>query len=219
MDQKRFHLLSRDNSILLNYLAQIRDKTIQQDRLRFRTNILRMSRIMAYEVSKGLVYEEATVDTVLGTKSTSLLKSQPVLVSVMRAALPMFEGFLEIFDEADSAFIGAARSTYDEHNNFEINLSYTAAPSIEGRTLIVCDPMLASGKSIVKAVETLKAYGAYASLHLVALIASQDGIEYVTRELPNTTLWVADLDPQLNDKSYIVPGLGDAGDLAFGPKM
>jgi uracil phosphoribosyltransferase len=212
------HNLSQQVSLLNHYIAELRDNTIQHDRMRFRTNLERIGQIMAYEISKTLPYNEASITTPLGIASTHLLEQQPVLAIILRAALPMYLGMLHYFDKADNAFISAYRK-HHEDGSFDIELEYTACPTLDNRILIICDPMLATGASLVVTIKKLAKMGIPKQIHIVAAIASADGIEYVKQELPNATLWVAAIDPILNEKKYIVPGLGDAGDLAFGVKM
>lgn len=211
-------ILSQESSILLNFLAEIRDQDVQKDRLRFRKNIERIGEIMAYEISKTMSFKNAEVKTVLGKKETSVLRSHPVIVSVMRAGLPLHHGFLNIFDQADNAFIGAYRGTRDSDENFDIEMDYIACPDLRGRELIICDPMLATGKSLEVAYHALLRFGIPNKTHFATIIASKTGADFVEARMPECKLWVADLDKELNDKSYIVPGLGDAGDLAFGLK-
>lgn len=212
------NILSKQNSILLNFLAEIRDEIIQQDRLRFRTNIERIGEIIAYEISKTMSFKNQIVKTVLGQKETAILRSQPVIVSIMRAGLPLHQGFLKIFDQADNAFIGAYRGTRDSDDNFDIEMDYIACPDLRGRELIICDPMLATGKSLEVAYHALLRFGIPSKTHFATIIASKKGADFVEQRMPECKLWIADLDKDLNDKSYIVPGLGDAGDLAFGLK-
>lgn len=212
------NILSQQNSILLNFLAEIRDENSQKDRLRFRKNIERIGEIMAYEISKAMSFKNEIVHTVLGQKETAVLRNQPVIVSIMRAGLPLHQGFLNFFDRADNAFIGAYRGTRDEDDHFDIEMDYITSPDLHGRELIICDPMLATGKSLEIAYHALLRFGIPSKTHFATIIASKSGAEFVTERMPECRLWIADLDSELNDKSYIVPGLGDAGDLAFGLK-
>lgn len=212
-------ILTKTDHIAATYLAELRDVQIQKDRARFRRNLERIGQTLAYELSKTLTYQDAEVVTPLGVKTTRQLSAQPLLVSVLRAGMPLFNGFLEVFDHADSAFIGAYRGPHNADNSFDIELEYMASPSVEGRDVILLDPMLATGKSLVRAVESLKKYGNPASVHIVAVIAAEPGIAYVRQQLPEASIWIGDADQTLNSHSYIIPGLGDAGDLAFGPKL
>lgn len=199
-------------------MAEIRDVHTQKDPLRFRENLRRMSAIMAYEVSKRLSYAEKLVETPLGESPSRVLAKQPVIASILRAGIPMHLGFLEMFDHAQNAFISAYRKTHKDHS-FDIMVEYLASPKLEGADLIICDPMLATGRSMVLCYEALKKKGTPKSVHLVSLIASEEGVDYVKQHLDqNIHLWVGAIDEELNAKAYIVPGLGDAGDLAFGVK-
>lgn len=212
------HNLSEKNSILHHYLAEIRDVNIQTDRMRFRRNLERIGEIMAYEISKTLDYKTVKVQTPMAETAIETVAEQPVLAIILRAALPMYQGLLNYFDKADNAFISAYRK-HKPDGTFEIELEYTACPSLENRTLIMCDPMLATGASMVVTIQKLAKMGTPKHIHLAAAIASQPGIDYVQQHLPNVTIWTAAIDPILNADKYIVPGLGDAGDLAFGEKM
>lgn len=212
-------ILTQTDHLASTYLAELRDVQIQKDRARFRRNLERIGQVLAYELSKTLRYQNIEVVTPLGVKTTRQLAAQPILVSVLRAGMPLFNGFLEVFDHADSAFIGAYRGPHQADNSFDIELEYVAAPSIEGRDVILLDPMLATGKSLVRAVESLKKFGTPSSVHIVSVIAAEPGVAYLKQQLPNAHLWIGDTDQTLNSHSYIIPGLGDAGDLAFGPKL
>jgi uracil phosphoribosyltransferase len=212
-------LLSQENSIANQFLAELRDKNIQKDRFKFRKNLERLGELLAYEISKKLTFLPAQVPTPLGVADTNLLSQSPVLVCVMRAGLPFYQGFLHLFDSAESAFIGAFRGKANEAHDFEIEMHYTAVPDLNHKPLIIIDPMLATGKSMVSAYQALLQYGTPSVTHIAAVIGSKAGVEYVRSALPNAQLWLADLDTELNYKYYIVPGLGDAGDLAFGAKI
>jgi len=213
------HDLSRHPSLVNPLLAEIRDRAIQRDPLRFRRNLERFGEIFAYEISRRLAYAPRRVETPLGFAECEELAEQPVLATILRAGLPLHQGLLNCFDRADNAFISAYRKHDGDAAHFEVEIEYLASPSLEGRTIILSDPMLASGSSMVLAWKALLARGTPAHLHVVAVIASQAGVETAQRELPSgTTLWVAAIDPDLNDHAYIIPGLGDAGDLAFGAK-
>ena len=212
--------LSADNSIINNYVAELRDVNVQQDRMRFRKNLERIGEMIAYEISKTLDYEKVVVTTPLGEKETNILVEQPVLATIMRAGLPLHQGFLNVFDKADNAFIAAYRK-YDKNEDFEIRIEYYSAANIDGRVLMLVDPMLATGSSLVQCLKgLLHDEMKPKKLHLVAVIASTEGVEYVKKKLSryNATLWVGDIDDELTAKAYIVPGLGDAGDLAYGEK-
>lgn len=214
-------ILTNQNSIANHFLAELRDKNIQKDRSKFRQNLERLGEVLAYEMSKSLIFNSTEVNTPLGTAKTSLLAQSPVLVCVMRAGLPFYQGFLHIFDQSESAFIGAFRSkpNSDSEHEFEIEMHYVALPDLNNKPLIIIDPMLATGKSIVSTYHALHQYGTPSSVHIAAVIGSKDGINHVITELPNVQLWIGDIDEELNYKYYIVPGLGDAGDLAFGEKQ
>lgn len=211
--------LNQQNSIANDFLAEIRDTGVQTDRLRFRTNLKRLGQLLAYEISRALDYQAQTVTTPLATTQVNTLQNQPVLISIMRAALPFYEGFLEMFDQADAGFIGAWR-THDSDNAVDAELKYQAAPDLNGRTVIVIDPMLATGKSLVKTVQSLLTQGTPAQLHLASVIAAPEGLDYVQKNIQQPhEVWTCAVDDELNEKAYIVPGLGDAGDLAFGDKL
>jgi uracil phosphoribosyltransferase len=214
-------ILDKKNSIANQYLYQLRDSDIQKDRLRFRRNLERLGEIMAYEISKNLPFYQKSVKTPLGNSSVQLIKNQPVLISVLRAAIPFYQGFLNFFDDSDSGFIGAYRKGENHgSNNIEIDYLYQAAPSIEGREVILIDPMLATGKSLVKTIDNLKRHGNPSKIHIAGVIAAPEGIDFLQKNinLP-VEIWICSLDEKLNDKSYIIPGLGDAGDLSFGVKL
>lgn len=212
--------LGAKNTILNNYIAELRNVEVQGDRMRFRRNLERIGELIAYEISKTLDYETVTVTTPLGEKETNILVDQPVMATIMRAGLPLHQGFLNIFDKADNAFIAAYRK-YDKNEDFEIRVEYYSAANIDGRVLILVDPMLATGSSLVQCLNGLLHDEEKPSkLHLVAVIASAEGVDYVKKKLAkyDATLWVGDIDDELTAKAYIVPGLGDAGDLAYGEK-
>lgn len=211
-------ILGDQHSIASQFLNEIRDKQLQQDRMRFRKNMERMGEIMAYEISKKLDYAECTVNTPLASLNSKKLKTQPVIITVLRAGLVYFQGFLNYFDQADSGFIGAYRK--EGEDEIKINLEYLAAPGLEGREVILVDPMLATGKSFVRSVNALLTHGTPSHLHIASLIASPEGVKYVPENLkiPHT-LWTFAVDEKLDNRFYIVPGLGDAGDLSFGDKL
>lgn len=212
------HNLSSTPSILNQFIAELRDVHIQTDRMRFRHNLERIGEIIAYELSKTLSFESKTIQTPLGLAQTALPSAPPVIAGILRAGLPLQQGLMNIFDQAEQAFISAYRK-HDALDNFEICVEYIACPCIQDKILIMADPMLATGQSIVKAVEFISEYGVPSAVHIVAAIASQQGVHYVREHLPNASIWVGAIDPELTPLSYIVPGLGDAGDLAFGNKI
>lgn len=212
--------LSEGNSLLNNFLKEIRDKNIQKDSMRFRRNMERIAYIMAYEISKKLNYTTETIQTPLTETTINTPNDKIVVASILRAGIPFHNGILDFFDKAESAFISAYRKYDETHINFEIFVEYIASPSLTNKTLILCDPMLATGGSMELSYKALLSKGLPAHIHIVSVIASQKAIDYIKQHLPeNTTIWVAAIDPVLNEHSYIVPGLGDAGDLAFGEKL
>lgn len=214
------HHLAAKPSILNHFLAEIRDESIQKDRMRFRKNIERIGEILAYELSQALAYTNINIQTPLGTKKSPFLKDEMVICSVLRAGLPLHQGLLNYFDKASSAYISAYREHKGQGELFDIKVEYLASPSLEGKTLLLADPMLATGKSFVSVFEALKPLGNPKEIHLVSVIGATEGIEYVSKKLPQEThLWIADIDEALNRYGYIIPGLGDAGDLAFGEKL
>ncbi len=212
-------VLTQQQTIANHFLAALRDQVVQQDRVKFRRNLERLGEVLAYEISKSLVFQPSKIHTPLGVAETDLLSQQPVLVCIMRAGLPFYQGFLSIFDEAESAFIGAFRGKPNAEHEFEIEMHYAAFPAIQGKPLILIDPMLATGKSVVSSYQALLNYGTPSELHVAAVIASRDGVNYLASMIPDAKLWIGDVDEELNHKFYIVPGLGDAGDLAFGEKI
>ena len=210
--------LSDNNSLLNQYLLEIRSVEIQNDRMRFRRNVERIGEIMAYEMSKVFSFSTKTVQTPLGIASVNTIDDSIVVSTILRAGLPFHQGFLSYFDQAENAFVSAYRK-YKDALKFEINVEYIASPLIEGKTLILTDPMLATGSSLELTYGALLTKGKPAKLHLATVIASQAGVDYVKACFPeDTTLWCGAIDPELNGHSYIVPGLGDAGDLAYGVK-
>jgi uracil phosphoribosyltransferase len=211
--------LSKNNSLLNHWVAELRDVNVQNDRMRFRRNIERIGEVAAYELSKTLQFKSVEITTPLGIAPTQLLTEQPVLATILRAGLPLHQGMLNYFDKADNAFISAYRKHHPD-GSFEISLEYLSCPNLNDRVLILCDPMLATGASLVETIQAIQKTYTPSQIHIVVTIASQKGIEHVEKELgADTPIWCAAIDPILNDKSYIVPGLGDAGDLAFGTKM
>ncbi|HEY0731684.1 MAG TPA: uracil phosphoribosyltransferase [Chitinophagaceae bacterium] len=210
--------LSREHSLVTNWIAEIRDEEIQKDRMRFRRNLERIGEIAAYEISKVLPYKEVDTETPLGTATSRVLAEQPVLTTILRAGLPLHQGLLNYFDKADNAFVSAYRK-HDKDGSFEISLEYMSSPEIDGRIVIISDPMLATGASLVKTIQYLKDEGEPKTIHIVTAIACTIGVEFVRRNVPTATIWCGDIDDELTAKGYIVPGLGDAGDLAFGVKI
>jgi uracil phosphoribosyltransferase len=208
---------SKKNSVMQHYVAELRDLNIQNDRMRFRRNLERVGEILAYEISKNLNYKNQIVDTPLGEAEVNLMTDTVIMVSVLRAGLPFHNGFLNYFDHADNGFIAAYRAN-NKDGSFEIRLEYVSCPPIDDSILILIDPMLATGASIEKAVEELTEYGQWKELHIASVIASKQGVAHVERLFPDAYLWLAAVDDELTARSYIVPGLGDAGDLAFGRK-
>jgi uracil phosphoribosyltransferase len=209
--------LSKEHSLVSNWIAEIRDSEVQKDRMRFRQNLQRIGEIAAYEISKVLPTIDKEVQTPLGTAVCKVLKEQPVLATILRAGLPLHQGLLNYFDKADNAFISAYRKHHKD-GSFEIRMEYLSCPEIDGRILIISDPMLATGSSLVKTLQFIKGEGDPKTTHIVTAIACTIGIEYVIREIPTATIWCGDIDDELTAKGYIVPGLGDAGDLAYGSK-
>lgn len=214
------HYISKENSILNHFLTQLRDVNIQKDSMRFRKNIERIGEIMAYELSKTLEYKDIKVQTPLGIKETTTVADNVVLCSILRAGLALHQGFMNFFDDAENGFVSAYRNHYNNDDQFEILVEYQAAPSFQGKNLILIDPMLATGQSIVAVFNKLIVEETPKEIHIAVVIAAPEGIAYLEANLPkNCHLWVATCDEKLNDKNYIVPGLGDAGDLAYGSKL
>ena len=211
--------LSETHSLLTNWIAELRDVNVQGDRMRFRRNLQRIGEIAAYEISKLLPFEEVEVQTPLGTHISKLLQQQPVLATVLRAGLPLHQGMLNYLDKADNAFISAYRKHHND-GTFEICLEYMSCPSLDNRIVIISDPMLATGASLVKTINFMKDEYTPKEIYVVCAIASAVGIEYIHRECgDDIKIWCGDIDEELTAKGYIVPGLGDAGDLAYGSKM
>jgi uracil phosphoribosyltransferase len=210
--------LSKKHSLITNWISELRSTEIQTDRMRFRRNLERIGEAIAYEISKVLPWQEKEIQTPLGIHASKVLVDQPVLATILRAGLPLHQGLLNYFDKADNAFISAYRK-HRRDGGFEINLEYLSSPFLENRVLILSDPMLATGASLTAALQALKDNGTPAQIHIVSAIAASVGIEYVIREFGEKLyIWCGDIDDELTAKGYIVPGLGDAGDLAFGPK-
>lgn len=211
-------ILSNQKTIANQYIAELRNVEVQKDKMRFRRNLERVGEILAYEISKTLEYKEQAVETPLGISKMQLPANRIVLGTILRAGLPMHQGFLNVFDNADNAFVSAFRMHHKD-GTFEINLEYISCPSLEDCVLILIDPMLATGASIDITIKALEEYGKPAQLHIATAIASVDGVDYIRRLHPEAKLWLGAQDTELTARSYIVPGLGDAGDLAFGSKL
>ncbi|WP_163716317.1 uracil phosphoribosyltransferase [Mangrovibacterium lignilyticum] len=216
----KIHNLSESTSIFNHYLSEIRDEAIQKDPLRFRRNLQRLGELFAYEISKTMDYRLADVKTPLGIAKVPVLEQQPVLATILRAGLPLQQGLLNVFDRAENAFISAYRK-YDEEGEFHIEFEYLATPDLNEKVVMITDPMLASGASMEIAYKAMMQKGEPSHVHLVSIIASRKGVDYVKSKVKakNVTLWLGAIDEEMTMKSYIVPGLGDAGDLAFGPKI
>ncbi|MCH7397596.1 uracil phosphoribosyltransferase [Belliella sp. DSM 107340] len=213
-------ILNKNNSIANHFLSEIRDITIHKDRLRFRRNLERLGEILAYEISKSLAYQKTEIETPLQKTELNTLKDFPILISVLRAAVPFYQGFSNFFDHADSGFIGAFRVEESDFDGINISLNYQATPDLTGKEVILIDPMLATGKSFVKSVENLVKNGTPKHIHIASVIAAPEGIAYIKNNLNLPfSIWTCALDEKLNSKSFIMPGLGDAGDLAFGTKL
>lgn len=214
------HILNKQNTILNKFIEQIRDKEIQKDSMRFRRNLERIGEISAYEISKTLNYRTRIVETPLGSAAVECISDKIVVATILRAGLPFHQGFLNYFDDAQNAFVSAYRKNHKD-GSFTVKVEYISCGELEGKTLLLVDPMLATGSSLVLAYEAMcQRCGTPAKLHVAAVIASEQGVDYARRHLPqDTTLWVAAVDEELTSRSYIVPGLGDAGDLAYGEKI
>lgn len=213
------HDLSLTNSIINQFVAELRNVSIQGDRMRFRKNLERIGEIFAYEISKTIQFETKEITTPLGIANVPVMAEHPIVGTILRAGLPLHYGLLNYFDQADNAFISAYRKHHKD-GSFDIKLEYVGSPSLANRVLILCDPMLATGSSMVMTYKALMDKGIPKHTHIVCALASVQGIEYVKRNMPeNVTIWAAAIDEELTAQSYIVPGLGDAGDLAFGSKL
>ncbi len=213
---------SDTNSLLSVFVREIRDTSIQSDRLRFRRNIERIAEIMAYEISKGMSYKQIEIDTPLEKTQAQVINEDIVLGTILRAGLPFHHGMLNYFDNAGNAFVSAYRKYREKgHQAFDIHIEYIASPSIEGKTLIITDPMLATGSSMELTYRALLTKGAPTHVHIATIVASQQAVDYCAEHFPKdkTTIWAAAIDPHLDESSYIVPGIGDAGDLAYGEKL
>lgn len=210
--------LSLEHSLISNWVCELRDVEVQNDRLRFRKNLERIAGVCAYEISKTLPWMEKKVTTPLGTSVCKVLEKQPVLATIMRAGLAMHTGLLDFFDKADNAFISAYRK-HNEDGTFEISLDYISCPDMENRVVIISDPMLATGASLVKTLQYIREVGNPSEIHIACALACTVGLEFVLKAEPNAIIWCGDIDDELTEKGYIVPGLGDAGDLAYGAKV
>ncbi len=214
------HNLSKQNSVLNRFISEIRDTNVQQDNMRFRRNIERIGEILGYELSKTFGFVSKHVTTPLGICETTDFNNDIVLCSILRAGVPLHNGLLNYFDTAENAFISAYRHHKDNPESFEIVVEYLACPDLSNKTLILADPMLATGQSMLATFKALQPFGNPKEIHLVSVIGAKNGVDYVTSEFPkHTHLWIAAVDKELNNKGYIVPGLGDAGDLSFGEKL
>ena len=211
--------LGKQNSIFNHFIREIRDVNVQKDSMRFRRNIERIGEIFAYEISRKMEYEDQDITTPLGVSVESLMIEKPVLSTILRAGLPLHQGLLNYFDHSDNCFISAFRK-HKKGGNFEIKIEYMSSPSLDGKTVVLCDPMLASGNSMLLAMKALLSKGKPKHIHIAAIIASTEGVQYLKENTPfrNCTLWLGAQDAEMTSQSYIVPGLGDAGDLAFGEK-
>jgi len=210
--------LSEAHSLISNWISELRDIDIQTDRVRFRRNLEKIAEVSAYEISKQLAWVEKETTTPLGTVQCKVLAHQPVLATILRAGLLMHNGLLNYFDQGDNAFISAYRK-HNPDGTFTISLEYISCPEMEGRVVIISDPMIATGASMVKTIQFIREEGSPSDIHIVCAIACTVGIEYILRAEPKATIWCGDIDDELTAKGYIVPGLGDAGDLAFGVKV
>ena len=214
------NILSKTNSLINHFIAEIRDVEIQKDSLRFRENLVRLGELFAYEISKELEFEPKEVVTSLGIAMVPVLKAYPILAAILRAGLPFHQGFLNMFDKSENAFISAYRKYHKDHS-FNIQIEYASVPDIEGKTLIICDTMIATGASVVLTYKELVSHVKPLHTYIVSILASQEGLDYLNRNLPrkDMSVWIGTVDDELTAQALIVPGLGDAGDLAFGKKI
>ena len=214
------HNLEKTDSVFNQYMAELRDAVIQQDRMRFRRNLERVGEVMAYEISKSFEYDDEEVATPLGVKEIRTMHEQPVIATILRAGLPFHNGMLSMLDQADSAFIAAYRKYDKNEEDSEIRVEYFSSPDLEGRILILSDPLLATGESIVKTLKGLMDEMTPKEIHIAVAVASQDGLDYVKRTMSRlpVTIWVGSIDEELTARAYVVPGIGDVGDLAYGEK-
>ncbi|WP_400073783.1 uracil phosphoribosyltransferase [Zobellia russellii] len=214
------HNLGEHNSLMNKFISEIRDVDLQKDTMRFRRNIERIGEILSYEMSKSLHFYKSNVITPLGAKEMQLPTDQLVLCSILRAGLPLHQGMLNYFDGAENAFISAYRHHEGDQDEFEVIVNYFAAPSLEGKVLVLADPMLATGRTLENVLKALKNHGTPAQIHIVSVIGAKEGVDHVQKVFPeNTQLWISAIDPELNARGYIIPGIGDAGDLAYGAKL
>lgn len=210
--------LSEAHSLINQWMSEIRDVNIQGDRMRFRRNMERVGEVIAYEISKTLPYHTREVTTPLGVKTMNVFdENQPIIATILRAGVPLYQGMLNYFDKADSAFVAAYRKHHKD-GSFEIEQHYITCPELDGRTLMIADPMLATGASLIQAIETFLTFGTPTKIIIISAIASTVGLENVQKAYPNVDIWTAAIDEEITAKGYIVPGLGDAGDLAYGAK-
>lgn len=212
-------ILTSNNSIANHFIAELRDVKIQQDSMRFRKNLERLGEVLAYEISKTLPYQSTEIQTPLAIATSNLLLNQPVLVTILRAGLPFHQGFVNVFDKAENAFIGAYRGKHGADESFEVEMDYLASPDLTDKTIILIDPMLATGKSLLKSYQALLKHGKPQKVIISSAIAAPEGIKFLQENIPEAELFIATVDECLNEKYYIVPGLGDAGDLAYGLKL
>lgn len=212
-------ILTDSNSIANHFIVEMRDVNIQKDAMRFRKNMERLGEVLAYEVSKTLSFQTITMQSPLAKATANLLSEQPVLVAILRASLPFHQGFLNVFDRAENAFIGAYRGKHRSDETFDIQVDYLASPDLNNKTIILIDPMLATGKSLLKSYEALLTYGKPARTIIAAAIAAPEGIQFLQESIPDADFFIGTVDEKLNHKFYIIPGLGDAGDLAYGEKL
>lgn len=216
----KIHNLSEHHSVLNHFVAELRNVYVQKDRMRFRRNLERIGEVLAYEISRILDYEAHDIETPFGISSENLLVHQPVIAAILRAAVPFHNGFLNYFDDAESAFISAYRKPYKEDEDIEVEIEYLSGPSIENKPIILVDPMLATGTSMFLVYKALLYNGEPSQIHIASAVASEQGIAFIRDKFPgNTHVWCAAIDPELDSHSYIVPGIGDAGDLAYGEKL
>lgn len=214
------HDFSQENSLISQYVSELRDVSIQKDAMRFRRNIERIGEILSYEMSKTLEFIPKTIQTPLGEKLMQIPKSDVVLCSILRAGIPLHNGILNYFDGVENAFISAYRHHPNDGDEFEVIVKYLAAPSLEGKILILADPMLATGRTLENVMSALKTHGKPKQIHILSIIGAKPGIEFAEKIFPNNThLWIAAIDDALDARGYIVPGLGDAGDLSYGAKL
>ncbi|MEZ4790462.1 MAG: uracil phosphoribosyltransferase [Flavobacteriales bacterium] len=212
--------LAKQRSVVNHFIAELRDEQVQKDPMRFRRNLARVGEVMAVELSRTLEYTETEVTTPLGVARTELMSEQPVLATILRAGLALHQGFMNYFDRADSAFVSAYRKHRKGEDAFDIEVEYLSSPSLQDRVVVLCDPMLATGKSMVLVYKALLRLGKPKALHVAAVIASAEGLEYAKAHLPpGTRFWIGAVDDEMTAQAYIVPGLGDAGDLAYGAKL